>query len=155
MRINKHQIKTTNQRVAVVGSCLALVLIASALAACGGSSAPRAEETPVTATSLATAPAVLGDTIVRMVPPGRFIPGKLRIAAGSTITWQDTSTSERHNVVFLDPGNKDAEDPRVSSHRGAIAENEAYAARLTTPGDYSYVCTFHEHEGMVGTLTVV
>jgi plastocyanin len=90
-----------------------------------------------------------------MVPPGRFIPGQIRIAAGSKVTWQDTATAERHNVVFIDPEHNKAEDPRVSSHRAAIAENEAYEAVLTTPGEYSYVCTFHEREGMVGTLTVV
>ncbi|MEY2569933.1 MAG: hypothetical protein QOE63_283 [Acidimicrobiaceae bacterium] len=122
-------------------------LLVTVIVGCGSGSAETS--------SVASSSGPAGDTVVRMVPPGRYSPAKIQITAGSKVTWQDTGTGERHNVVFVEPGGQGVEDARMSSHRDAIAVNATFEARFTAPGDYSYVCTFHEMEGMVGTVTVV
>ena len=150
---------TSDRNVRIARTAFAALLL-TVIVGCGSgaaktasSSSSSAKATSTTTVSTSSAPA--GDTTIRMVPPGRFSPSELRIKAGSTVTWQDTGTPEKHNVVFLAHKGQLDEDPRVPSHRAQIATNTSYAAPFATPGEYSYVCTFHQVEGMVGTLTVI
>jgi plastocyanin len=125
----------------------------SGAAKTASSSSSSARTTSTTTVSTSSAPA--GDTTIRMVPPGRYSPSELRIKAGSTVTWQDTGTPEKHNVVFITQKGQTTEDPRAPSHREQIPTNTTYAALFATPGEYNYICTFHVNEGMFGSLTVV
>ena len=37
---------------------------------------------------------------------------------------------------------------------GPMRTQQAYAYRFTTPGTYSFVCSYHTRMGMTGTITV-
>ena len=72
----------------------------------------------------------------------RFTPGTVRVAAGATVTWRNTSeiphtvTGEGFDSGMIEPG-------------------ESYSRTVTQPGTYAYWCTPHRQAGMVGTVLVV
>jgi plastocyanin len=71
----------------------------------------------------------------------RFGPGTVRVAAGATVTWRNTSDIP-HTVTG------DGFDS------GLIAPGASYSRTFTQPGSYSYWCTPHRQAGMVGTVLV-
>jgi plastocyanin len=77
-----------------------------------------------------------------------FSPAKLTVNRRSTITfrWPDDA-GDTHDAV-LDKGPKGAR--RFASDPGAAGFS--YKARLTVPGSYRIICTFHEE--MVLTVRV-
>ena len=71
----------------------------------------------------------------------RFNPGTIRVAAGATVIWRNTSDIP-HTVT----GN--------GFDSGMIAPGASYSRTFTQPGSYSYWCTPHRQAGMVGTVLV-
>jgi plastocyanin len=71
----------------------------------------------------------------------RFHPGTIRVAAGATVIWRNTSDIP-HTVT----GN--------GFDSGMIAPGASYSRTFTQPGSYSYWCTPHRQAGMVGTVLV-
>jgi plastocyanin len=71
-----------------------------------------------------------------------FTPSSLSVTAGSTVTWQWSSSGVVHNVTF--------EDQVTSDDRSTGSFPRTFSAA----GTYSYHCTIHAAEGMTGTVTV-
>lgn len=85
----------------------------------------------------AAVPAVVEVTMTQ----NRFSPGTVRVAAGTTVTWRNTSDIP-HTVTGS------------GFDSGTIAPGGSYSRTFTSPGSYSYWCTPHRGAGMVGTVLV-
>jgi len=72
-----------------------------------------------------------------------FSPASKTIAAGTTITWKNTSGiahTSTSNTGVWDTGN--------------IAAGASKTTTFNTPGTYPYHCTYHQAMGMTGTIIV-
>jgi plastocyanin len=67
-----------------------------------------------------------------------FDPTPITVAAGSTVTWTNT-TGVQHNVTFS----------TVGSPHSSANFTTAYAVAFPTAGTYSYRCTIHNFSGTV------
>ena len=70
-----------------------------------------------------------------------FTPAVLEVAAGDTVTWVNDDDAD-HTVSATD-GAFDS---------GALAEGASFTFTFDTPGEYRYICFFHEE--MQGTIIV-
>ena len=110
-----------------------LVLLAAAglpviLAGCGG-------------TSSASASAAVPTTQVDLPPSYQFSPARIQVARGSTVTWTNHDNFT-HSVQV-----------QGQSEVHIMRPGESTQITFDTPGDYSYVCTFHT-QNMKGTVSV-
>ncbi|MCL9817244.1 halocyanin domain-containing protein [Natronocalculus amylovorans] len=75
-----------------------------------------------------------------------YTPAAVRVSTGTTVVWEWTGQGGLHNVVEED-------DVFSSSNKGE--EGATFTHTFDEPGVYRYVCTPHEHQGMVGAVDVV
>ena len=112
--------------------------------------------------SAAAAPAghpAAGDTVVvTMTNALVYEPAELRIRAGQTVLWRNTS--QIAHTVTADPERAAAEEsvrlPNGAEpfDSGDMAPGAEFSRTFTVAGAYTYFCVPHELAGMVGTLTV-
>ncbi len=99
-----------------------------------------------------------GTVVVHMGDDMRFMPNPAIVAAGDTVIWVNagslphTSTNQpgraavnTHSVLPAGAAPWDS---------GVLGEGATFRMVITTPGEYTYLCTIHESMGMVGRLTV-
>jgi plastocyanin len=82
-----------------------------------------------------------GATIQAAAPDVTWSPPSVTIKAGETVTW---SWDGFHNVR-----SKDTSTPWT-----ATGDTSPFSYRFDNPGTYDFVCSFHESQGMTGTVTV-
>jgi len=122
-------------------------------------------------------------------PPGnlpyavnRFVPSRLAIAVGDTVTWDNNVDGPPHTATFLGgtpapapitptasgdlviPPNvafgtpQKAYDGTGYANSGIIAKDPglptAYSLTFTRAGTYSYICILHADQGMAGVIEV-
>lgn len=141
------------------------LVVAFALAACGGASAStpgvtfRAPSTAPTAapteevTATSTTPATPAPTPEPTAAPGGptasvdifdngFTLANLTIAKGTTVTWTDTG-QRPHTVTSADG---------TFGSDGALTSGKTYAHTFDSAGTFAYICTIHSD--MHGSVTV-
>jgi plastocyanin len=109
----------------------------------------------VGAAAFAAAPAALalgatkGKTRKVSVTDNYYGPSKLTVHVGDTVDWHWSEDETDVHDVALKTGPKGAKkfasDP--------LAAGESFKRKLTVPGTYKIICTFHEEE-MKMTITV-
>jgi plastocyanin len=77
---------------------------------------------------------------VNLPPSYRFDPAVIQVVAGTSVTWTNNDHFT-HSVKVQD----------ASDH--VIKPGESVSILFDTPGDYSYLCTFHTKD-MKGTVIV-
>lgn len=130
-------------------SLLGLGVIATALlTGCGGGSAPPVSSSSSSGSSggaagfaakLTGAPSA---TTVQENDQFQFAPSTTTVKVGQVVLWTNQGTSV-HNVTFQSGPASDT-----------MNHGDKFELRFTKPGSYSYVCTFHQAQGMKGTITV-
>ena len=87
-----------------------------------------------------------------------YLPAAIEVSVGQTVTWVNTSATI-HTVV--DDVAKAVSSVDVSMPLGSqpfaspfLLSGQIYTKTFTIPGVYHYVCTQHEHNGMVGIVIV-
>lgn len=108
------------------------LVLAAALAACGG--------TP--AASILFSPPSGGSTAAIAIVDNAFQGGDLTVAAGTTVTW--TNQGQRKHTVT-------SEDGSFASD-GSLSSGAKFEHRFDTAGTFRYVCAIHAV--MHGTITV-
>lgn len=73
----------------------------------------------------------------------RFVPSRLTVAAGTTVTWVNTGNN------FHDPGGLSG-----AWRSGLLPRGGTFSRTFPTPGVYPYVCLQHFLQGMRGTIIV-
>lgn len=77
-------------------------------------------------------------------------PSKLTVNNGSTISWDWTdTTADIHDVKLVS-----APKGVKQFQSGEGSAGYLYKKKLTKPGVYKFICTFHESDGMKMTITV-
>jgi plastocyanin len=80
-----------------------------------------------------------------------FSPSTLTVASGTTITFvdQDSQSGAPHNVTWqtVPSGASVPNSPQI------MTAGQTFSVTLTTPGTYTYICTFHSG-WMHATITV-
>lgn len=121
-----------------------LSIIGLTLAACGTSGPAYGPESP-------DVPAV-----VRMSNTFDFEPRTVRIKAGETVEWRNTSIIT--HTVEDDPrrGPKDMALPPGAQpfDSGDIPAGQVFRHAFTVPGTYRYQCEPHDYLDMTGTVIV-
>ncbi len=116
----------------------------------GGGGDERTPEAP---------PASPGDTVVvTMTTTLRFDPDPVRVRAGQTVVWRNTSpvihTVTADPARAARPGNVRLPDGAAAFHSGDMRPGAVYRRTFTVPGEYAYICVPHELAGMVGRIIV-
>lgn len=75
----------------------------------------------------------------------RFYPDRLEVAAGSTFTFRNNASEIIHTLT-AEAGSFDADAVRAGESRALTAP--------TKPGEYTFVCKYHQDAGMRGVLVV-
>lgn len=104
------------------------------------------------------ATAASGAPHITMTRNLRYMPETIRIEAGTTVTWENT-TALLHTVT-ADP--ERADDPSHVSLPGGsetfasgdLRPGERFSHTFSVPGEYVYFCVPHEAAGMVGRVIV-
>jgi plastocyanin len=71
----------------------------------------------------------------------RFHPATLTVNVGDTVTWEWRDGGIEHNVTG-------------THFHSRTQGNGSFTVRFTHKGTFSYHCTIHVHEGMVGKVIV-
>lgn len=133
-------------RIRLVAVVLAVVLSAG----CGSGEGPRAAEAPQSGDVTVT-PGRDGVQAVTLVTQDnfRYIPARFTVVPGPVRLTLENPSGTVHNLRFADGGPAE-EIPVVRS-----AESETIEFTVSTPGEYEFLCTFHEQLGQRGTMVVV
>ncbi len=125
------------------------VLAAMLIAGCGDTPAPQAAEVPP-AGDLAVTPGADGVQAVTLMTQDnfRFIPARFTVAPGPVRLTLSNPSGTVHNLRFGE-GGLEEEIPVVRS-----AESQTIGFTVSTPGEYEFVCTFHEQFDQRGTMVV-
>ena len=97
-----------------------------------------------------------------------FAPETLRVDAGTTVVWKNTSTRGHTVTAYEDilpeeatyfaSGGYESEaaarEAWTSDNEGLVLTSETYSHTFEIPGEYGYVCLPHEEGGMIGTIIV-
>lgn len=99
-----------------------------------------------------------GITTIHMTDDMKFIPENPTISIGDTIVWvNDGSLS---HTATDKPGSAAISENNVLPESaepwdsGLLNKDDRFTLVLTVPGDYTYLCIFHEATGMIGKITV-
>jgi len=79
-----------------------------------------------------------------------FLPAKIIISPGTTVTWVNEEESE--HFVNTETHPEHTYFPPMNS-RG-LGQGATFSVKLETPGQYDYHCSAHYPQGMVGSIVV-
>ncbi len=109
---------------------------------------------------LNTACAAAGKTVVVTMTdePPTYVPQKLKIKEGTTVTWKNTGKT-LHDVTTeanMVQNKSDVELPKGAKpfDSGFMPPGASWSYTFTVPGHYKYACIPHEKGHMVGEVTV-
>lgn len=98
------------------------------------------------------------DNTVEMTNQLKFVPNELRIQAGETVTWRNTSslvhTATADPSLAADKSHVHLPPKAEPFNSGYVQPGNSYQQRFDVPGRYKYFCIPHERSGMVGEIIV-
>ncbi len=101
------------------------------------------------APALALGAAAKGKTRKVSVNDNYYGPSKLTVHVGDTVNWVwGDEVTDEHDVDV-----KSAPKGAKKFHSDLLVAGQSFKRKLTTPGTYKIICTFHEEE-MKMTITV-
>jgi plastocyanin len=123
-------------------------------ASCGSAEIPVASATPtsrppdVTA-AVTTRPSPTVEVFTRgkvEIGDNYYSPQEITIFAGGTVTWQIATGENQHDVV--------SSDGFFRSNSPMSRGVDMFTFTFTKPGVYTYICSYHVPENMVGRVIV-
>lgn len=100
------------------------------------------------------------DGVVEITMTNRltYSPETVRISAGDTVRWRNTSdlphTVTADPAKAMDPANAQLPDGAEPFDSGDLAPGDVFTRAFDVPGTYVYFCIPHEAAAMVGTVVV-
>lgn len=100
-------------------------------------------------------------SVVEMTPTMTFQPQVVSVMVGDVVVWKNTAR-EPHTVNTVPENCRSQEgkewikipEGATPFFSGEVKPGEEYRVRFEVPGTYQYLCTFHEHASMRGTIVV-
>jgi len=118
------------------------VLVASAAVACGGSdNKASSSPTPTQAGPTGTGTGTVHD--LRALKGNRWSVATLDLKVGDTVKVTDTDDDVPHNFIVTGVG-----------HSNTMNGGDTFSLTFDKAGTYAFVCSFHESQGMEGTINV-
>ena len=117
-------------------------LVAVAAVSCGGSddtagSSPSPTPSPATASSSGPV------EVLTALPGKRWSASALTLKVGDSVKVIDADPTDPHNFTVDGVG-----------HSPTMSSGDTFTLRFDKAGTFGFVCTFHESQGMTGTITV-
>ena len=81
-------------------------------------------------------------TQISAVTGNRFSPSTVTVHVGDSVKVVSTDAANSH--TFVGPG----------FNSGNLDHGQSYTTTFSTAGTFAFVCTYHQEQGMVGTITV-
>lgn len=105
------------------------------------------------------APQATGGRVVEMNDQLRFVPDRLTIKVGETVTWRTVGaaphTSTGDPAKALNPQQSvKLPDGAATWDSGLVTQGQEFSHTFAVAGEYTYFCIPHEAAGMVASLTV-
>jgi len=75
----------------------------------------------------------------------RFSPSTVTLHVGDSVLVTDQDSVAPHTFTV----------GALHVDSGAMSQGQTFRYRFTTPGRYTFVCSYHQSLGMTGTLTVL
>lgn len=123
-----------------LGTAAALSAAAAlGIAPAGALEEGKAAQQSTSAAASARARAASGHTVV--LRNTRFHPGTLTVRRGDSVTWSWRDAPTEHNVTG-------------KGFKSRTMAKGSFTVRFTHRGSFSYRCTIHGSEGMVGKVVV-
>jgi plastocyanin len=122
------------------------VVLAGAVTACSSSSKSAAPSPSPSSASPTTAPSgATGGTVheLKALPGNRWSVGTLTLAVGDSVKVTDADPDVPHNFSVSGVG-----------HSDTMTNGQVFTLRFPAAGTFQFVCTFHQSQGMEGTITV-
>jgi len=106
----------------------------------------------------------------------RFLPGKLVVHAGDSVTWTNKDPETPHTITFgeepgggplgaflpsgaAQPGHATLTSPDEAANSGFVGAGlpfgTTFTATFVNPGSYHFICALHDDLGMTGTVVVL
>jgi plastocyanin len=130
-----------NRRLLILLS--ALMAGALLVAACGGGGGGSATKDTKATSKDTKGAAAKADVTVDMVAGNKYDPAAVTIQKGQTVQWVNKD-SQVHDVKFQ----------QGESSPNVMQANATWSRTFSDAGTFPYICTYHEAEGMTGTVTV-
>lgn len=132
---------------------LILVLMMASIGGCGaGDERPPAEasssvgEVTVGPDGVQSITLVSGDDY-------RFVPSEFTVTPGQvSVTLENQATQLTHSLAY--PPDRNPEEIMESVPVVAPTEKDTIEFSVSTPGEYAFICSFHEPQGHTGVMTV-
>jgi plastocyanin len=124
---------------------LALVLLSGAAACSSSSNKATPNPTPAPSQGSPSSQATGTGSVHQVAElPGKvFSPTDLTLKVGDSVHVTDRDPGVPHNFTVANVG-----------HSDTMSEGDTYNLSFPTAGTFTFVCTFHQSAGMVGTITV-
>lgn len=122
------------------------VVLAGGLTACSSSSKTATPPPSPTAASSTTAPSgTAAGTVhdLKALAGNRWSVGTLTLAVGDSVKVTDADPDVPHNFTVAGVG-----------HSNTMSNGNVFTLTFDKAGTYDFVCTFHQSQGMEGTITV-
>ena len=120
------------------------VVLAGAVTGCSSSS-NKAAPSPSSASPTTAPSGTAGGTVhdLKALPGNRWSVGTLTLAVGDSVKVTDADPDVPHNFVVSGVGQSET-----------MNSGEVFTLRFPAAGTFQFVCTFHQSQGMEGTITV-
>ena len=130
-----------------------MLVLAISVGGCGAGDEPTAPkssssigEVTVGADGVQTITLVSGDDY-------RFVPAEFTVTPGEvSVTLQNAAAQLTHSLAY--PPGENPQDITESIPVVAPSETDTIEFTVSTPGEYAFICSFHEAQGHTGVMTV-
>lgn len=129
-------------KITQLAGLVLLLPIACSNASTTGSVAPRSTPTEAIASATPTGTALPAGPHLAMGPGNVFSPSVLTVKVGDTVAVINNDSAHH---TFTDNGVFNSDD---------LGPGGTFSYHFTTAGTFHFVCSYHEGQGMKGTITV-
>ena len=139
------------QRRAV--TVVALTALAVVIGGCGGTADPSEPDTSIPVGEVTVGPDGVQSITLVSDDDYRFVPAEFTVAPGQvSVTLENQATQLTHSLAY--PPDRGPEDITGSIPVVAPTETDTIEFTVNTPGEYAFICSFHEAQGHTGVMTV-
>lgn len=136
--------------------CTALVLVAAlavVLGGCGGEPEPQSTDRPDVNSEVTVGPDGVQSITLSAGDDYRFVPDEFTVTPGEvSVTVENVAIQLTHSLAF--PPGRSPADIGESIPVVAPSESDTIEFAVNTPGEYAFICSFHEALGHTGVMIV-
>lgn len=135
------------------GAAVLVVVLAVLLGGCGADPEPQSTDRPDVAGEVTVGPDGVQSITLTAGDDYRFVPDEFTVTPGEvSVTVENVATQLTHSLAF--PPGRSPTDISESIPVVAPSESDTIEFTVNTPGEYAFICSFHEALGHTGVMIV-